>query len=44
MHELRRRQIRSVLITSCIFAVLAATIGVLVSADCFGEPTRIEAG
>ena len=35
MRELRRRQIRSILITSCIFAVLAATIGVLVSAGLF---------
>ena len=37
MRELRRRQIRSILITACIFAVLAAAIGVLVSAGLFWQ-------
>ena len=37
MRELRRRQIRSVLITLCIFAVLAAAIGILVSPELFGR-------
>ena len=36
MRELRRRQIRSILITACIFAVLAAAIGVLVSPGLLG--------